>query len=153
MKLGIENVLPGMLIKHPNYEGMVVVESITDPSRDTTIEESRGIYWRHVSAAQTGGLLQGIPNGAILDIDDPIIREAMKGAATLLVEVSPGWNLTKQYKTAAHLIKVRVSALTQESLNRIGEQPRLNSEIELLNSRRALIHRTLERNEKGGLRI
>ncbi len=153
MRLGIENVLSGMLIKHPNYEGSVVVESITQGAPDEG--GGFGIYWKHVGADQTGGLLQGIPAGAIMKVDDPTLGVALRGSVVLLNDIwedSGGWNTDQQYKTAARLLAVRVSALTCQALLRVSSDPTVLAEIEVLLSRRDLLLRSLK-GSKGGLVI
>ena len=149
MKLGIENILSGMLIQHPNYEERVVVKSVV---KDAPSEGGAfSIYWQHIGADWKAGLLQGIPAGSVLDVEDPVVREVMKSAKVLLDEIwedGAGWNLTQQYKTAAHLLQVKVSALTCYSLKTIVDDPFLRAEVNLLISRESLLQRTVEKAEE-----
>jgi len=150
MKLGIEQILSGMLVDHPNHKEKVIVEWVVK-QRD---EETYGIYWKKTGASMSGGFLRSIPKGTIFKIDDPILQDAMRGAADLLDDIwedGGGWNFFQQYKVAARLIQVKMSTLTRESLQRQDEDSRLRNEIKQLRARFKLILRAVLETDQGDL--
>jgi len=156
MKLRIDKILSGMLIKHPNYKEKVVVETvIKDLNGDSGVF---GIYWRVIGMSQTGGLLQGIPKGEMVTIDDASLREAYKSAEELLNDVweyGAGWNETQQKKTAAALIAEQIKTFTfSDLLTTVAASPKMQQRIEGLYARQTLLLESAEEEEeeeKGGL--
>lgn len=149
MQLGVKYLLSGMLIKHPNYEEKVVVESVVSEKSDY------GIYWRHLNSHSTGGFLTGVPECGMIQIEDPSLREAYMSAEMLLRDIWGGarFDETQQRKTAAALLHEQIKTLTfSDLLTTVWSTPLMKQRLEGLYARQSLLLRSAD-GEEGGLVI